>query len=207
MYKLIIIFITISFFFSCDDSETRYMCYEYNCAESSTGSFQSFEDCSAACSPKPNKSGVMVTVFLYENCPIAQYMCGPLRNTYRYFCDTLNQDFMFRGFSPNAFSTEESVSDFMLTYEIPFNIALDYNNITNEPGSYTQQYFPTVTPEVFIELNGELIYRGMIDNSYQSLGEWSLPTENYLLDVLTRIANEEEIVYFQTEAIGCLINY
>ena len=46
--------------------------------------------------PKPNTTGLVVTVFLYENCPIAQYMCGPLRNSYRYFCDTLNQEIIFR---------------------------------------------------------------------------------------------------------------
>jgi hypothetical protein len=28
---------------------------------------------------------IRVTVFLYENCPISQYMCGPLRDTYNYF--------------------------------------------------------------------------------------------------------------------------
>ena len=47
----------------------------------------------------------------------------------------------------------------------------------------------------------------MIDNSYQSLGQWSPSTQNYLLDVLTSIINNEEIIYFETEAIGCLINY
>ena len=149
----------------------------------------------------------MVTVFLYENCPIAQYMCGPLRDTYRYFCDTLNQDFIFRGFSPNAFSTPGSISDFIAEYDIPFNVTLDYDNNNNEPGVYTQNYLPIVTPEVFVELNGELVYRGMINNSYQALGQWTPPTENYLFDILTSVLNEEKIIYFETEAVGCFINY
>ena len=205
--KLAVIFITIAFFFSCKESETRYMCDTYSCVESIMGSYDSLEDCSLVCSPKPNTSSVIVTAFLYENCPIAQYMCGPLRNTYRYFCDTLNQDFIFRGFSPNAFSTIASISNFILEYDIPFNVALDYNQNSNEPGVYTQNYLPTVTPEVFIELNGDLVYRGMIDNSYEALGQWAPPTENYLFDVLSSIVNEEEIVYFDTEAVGCFINY
>tara|TARA_B100001250_G_scaffold403857_1_gene418961 strand:- start:708 stop:1241 length:534 start_codon:yes stop_codon:yes gene_type:complete len=150
---------------------------------------------------------IIVTVFLYENCPIAQYMCGPLRDAYRYFCDTLNQNMTFRGFSPNAFSTDASISDFIMKYEIPFNVTWDYNQLDNEPGFYTQQYLPLVTPEVFIEFNENLIYRGMIDDSYQSLGQWSVPTEHYLADILTDITNGLDVEYFETTAIGCFINY
>ena len=157
--------------------------------------------------PKPNTTGLVVTVFLYENCPIAQYMCGPLRNSYRYFCDTLNQEIIFRGFSPNACSTPESLSDFIIKYDIPFDVTWDYNQINNEPGPYTQIYLPIVTPEVFIEFNGSLLYRGMIDNSYQALGQWSPPTENYVNNVLMQLINNEQIVYLETEAIGCFINY
>ena len=47
----------------------------------------------------------------------------------------------------------------------------------------------------------------MIDNSYQALGEWSLPSENYLIDILTDIVNGIAIDYSETEAVGCLINY
>ena len=147
-----------------------------------------------------------VTVFLFENCPVSQYMCGPLRDAYWYFCDTLNEDILFQGFSPNSFSTEESIENFVTKYQIPFPILIDYNLKENTHGPYTEQYLPIVTPEVFVELNGELVYRGMIDNSYQTLGEWSPPTEDYLVDILTSIVNEEEITYFETEAVGCLIN-
>ena len=151
--------------------------------------------------------GTRVTVFLYENCPIAQYMCGPLRDAYRYFCDTLNQEIFFRGFSPNAFSTPESLSDFIIKYDIPFNVYGDYDHTNNEPGPYTQIYLPIVTPEVFIEFNGNLVYRGMIDNSYEELGQWSPPTENFLHDILMQLISGQEFVYSETEAIGCLINY
>ena len=149
---------------------------------------------------------ITVTAFLYENCPIAQYMCGPLRDAYRYFCDTLNQDIVFRGISPNAFSTEETLENFVVKYDIPFNVFLDYNHINGQHDSYVQYYNPVVTPEVFIELNSDLVYRGMIDNSYQELGQWALPTENYIFDVLAQLINGETTTYFETTAIGCLIN-
>ena len=150
---------------------------------------------------------IRVTVFLYENCPIAQYMCGPLRDAYNYFCDTLNHNITFHGFSPNAFSTQLNLDLFTNKYSIPFELILDYNVTENTHGIHTQLYQPTVTPEVFIELNNELIYRGMIDNSYQSLGQWSPATENYLFNTLQAIINNEEISYFETNAIGCFINY
>ena len=65
-----------------------------------------------------------VTVFLFENCPVSQYMCGPLRDAYGYFCDTLNEDILFQGFSPNSFSTEESIEDFVVKYQILFPVSV-----------------------------------------------------------------------------------
>ena len=149
----------------------------------------------------------MLTVFLYENCPIAQYMCGPLRNAYRYFCDTLGVNILFQGFSPNASSTVQSLINFQTIYDIPFPISLDYNLSQSQPGPNTQYYQPIVTPEVFVEHNNNLIYRGMIDNSYEELGQWSPPTNHYLLSVLESIVNQEEVDYFETQAVGCIINY
>ncbi len=209
----ILLFLLLGAFLACENSENEsdilYSCLgdAGGCVESIYGNFETLYDCQLVCQPKPNNTETRITVFLFENCPIAQYMCGPLRETYRYFCDTLNQNMIFRGFSPNSFSTEESLAEFVLEYDIPFPVTRDYNDTENTPGAHTQQYLPIVTPEVFIEFNGELIYKGMIDNSYLELGNWSSPTENYLLDILTNIVNEGEIVYFETEAVGCLINY
>ena len=149
---------------------------------------------------------ITVTVFIYENCPIAQYMCGPLRDAYRYFCDTLNHDILFRGISPNYLSTEETIENFITKYDIPFDVILDYDHINDQHGPYVQHYNPVVTPEVFIELNSRLIYRGMIDNSYQELGQWALPTKNYIFDILTQLLDGKIITYFETTATGCVIN-
>lgn len=196
-------------FFSCTHNDSSdlsfYHCVEDGfCVKASEGEFSTLQDCEQACQTHQIAT---VTVFLYENCPIAQYMCGPLRDAYRYFCDTLNANILFRGFSPNSFSTPVSLADFTAKYDIPFSLEVDYDDVSGQPGFYTYLYNPVVTPEIFIERNGELIYRGMIDNSYQSLGQWAFPTENYLLNVLTQVVNEEDISYFETEAIGCFINY
>ena len=210
-FTLILVLLTLC---SCEKNDSGDPTVGYTCPGDVggclsviNGEFETFEDCNATCNPKPNNFQTTITVFLYENCPIAQYMCGPLREASRYFCDTLNQNMIFRGFSPNSLSTNESLSNFVIQYDIPFSVMVDYNELDNEPGPYSQHYLPIVTPEVFIELNGNLIYRGMVDNSYQALGEWSPPSENYLIDILTDIVNGIAIDYSETEAVGCLINY
>ena len=199
---------------SCENNNSSDFAAGYTCIGDPAGclsvingEFETLEDCNEICTAQPTNFQTTITVFLYENCPIAQYMCGPLREASRYFCYTLNQDMIFRGFSPNSFSTDESLSNFVIQYDIPFSVVVDYNELDSEPGPYSQHYLPIVTPEVFIELNGNLIYRGMIDNSYQALGEWSPPSENYLIDILTDIVNGIAIDYYETEAVGCLINY
>ena len=201
--NLILVFIFLA---SCQELDKKYICDTINCIESDDGIYMSPDECMQDCNIPPLTSTV-ITVFMYENCPIAQYMCGPLRESYKYFCDTLNLNMTFRGFSPNSFSTDKSLYNFMLQYDIPFSVMRDYNEITQEPGLYTQYYLPIVTPEVFIEHNGTLVYRGMIDNSYQSLGQWTPPSENYLMDVLNEITNGTEITFTETQAVGCLINY
>ena len=81
-----------------DNSLCEYPLEYYNCL----GDCVNDLDEDGVCDELEN-SGIRVTVFLYENCPIAQYMCGPLRDAYSYFCDTLNEAVFFRGFSPNGF--------------------------------------------------------------------------------------------------------
>jgi len=168
----------------------------------------SFTGCDKESEPKGPLA--VVTVFTRENCPISENMCFPLRNTYRYFCDTLAKDILFRGFVPTFFSSEESIEEFRETFDIPFPLTRDWDDTgegssIGNPGLYTQQYSPTVTPEVFVEFNDELVYSGMINNSYVALGDYLPPTEHYLLDVLTKIVNGEELEPMETTAIGCNI--
>ena len=58
---------------------------------------------------------------------------------------------------------------------------------------------------MFIKLEGNLIYKGMIDDSYSALGQWSPAQNNYLYNILEQIVNGVELDYMETEAIGCLI--
>tara|TARA_B100001287_G_scaffold251443_1_gene232685 strand:- start:13878 stop:14501 length:624 start_codon:yes stop_codon:yes gene_type:complete len=202
-----ICFLYFTFIISCVDDQKSYECIDSVCLEDDNGSYETANDCIESCIENLQNSNVVVTFFLYENCPISQYMCGPIRDAYYLFNDSLKSNFIFRGFSPNLISSPSSLENFVLDYEIPFNLYTDFDYESNDIGIYTSIYQPIVTPEVFIEVSDSLIYRGMIDNSYLTIGQWTPPTENYLNIVLNSLVLDTDIDYFETDAVGCLINY
>ena len=59
------------------------------------------------------------------------------------------------------------------------------------------------TPHIFL-FNKEktLVYKGAIDDNYKSANE---VTENYLLDALEQVSNQQNISIKETKAVGCSI--
>lgn len=142
------------------------------------------------------ESLIEVSVILSETCPIAQYMTLPLKNAH----DTFSSDsVVFVGYFPNLLSNEISIANFVEKYSIPFN-CIDDNN-----AEMVSLLGATVYSEVFIRFDGDLVYKGMIDDSYTDLGEWSPAENNYLYDVLEQLLEGNNVEYFETEAVGCLI--
>tara|TARA_B100000787_G_C16068608_1_gene238863 strand:- start:80 stop:691 length:612 start_codon:yes stop_codon:yes gene_type:complete len=59
------------------------------------------------------------------------------------------------------------------------------------------------TPHVFLFNNEKtLIYKGAIDDNYKSAND---VTENYLLDALENVSNQQSISIKETKAVGCSI--
>tara|TARA_B110000091_G_scaffold26427_1_gene25893 strand:- start:103 stop:501 length:399 start_codon:yes stop_codon:yes gene_type:complete len=59
------------------------------------------------------------------------------------------------------------------------------------------------TPHIFLFNNEKtLIYKGAIDNNYKSAND---VTENYLLDALENVSNQQAISIKETKAVGCSI--
>ena len=143
-----------------------------------------------------SKPLIEVSVFLSESCPIAQYMTLPIKFAYNEFAA---DSVVFIGYFPNLLSNEESISNFVEKYSIPFD-CIDDNN-----GEMVSLLGASVYSEVFIKFDGVLIYKGMIDDSYSDLGQWSPAENNYLYDVLEQLLQGKNVEYFETEAIGCLI--
>jgi len=139
---------------------------------------------------------IEVSVVLSENCPIAQYMTLPLKNSYEEFAA---DSVVFTAYFPNLLSSQQTISDFAQKYSIPFD-CIDDNN-----GEIVSLLGASVYSEVFVKLNGELVYKGMVDDSYTDLGQWGPADNNYLYDVLERLIEGVGVEYFETEAVGCLI--
>ena len=139
---------------------------------------------------------IEVYVVLSETCPIAQYMTLPLKNAYDSFA---SDSVVFTAYFPNLLSSQTTISEFAQKYSIPFDCIDDDN------GEIVSLLGASVYSEVFVKFNGLLVYKGMIDDSYTDLGEWSPADNNYLYNVLEQLIEGGGVEYFETEAIGCLI--
>ena len=67
---------------------------------------------------------INVSVFLYENCPIAQYMTLPLNEIYDEFS---SQNISFTAYFPNILSSPKTISNFQAKYSILFSCIDDHN--------------------------------------------------------------------------------
>tara|TARA_B100001287_G_C22643346_1_gene511293 strand:+ start:58 stop:576 length:519 start_codon:yes stop_codon:yes gene_type:complete len=139
---------------------------------------------------------IEVTVFMFELCPVAQYMTLPLRNLYEEFA---SKNIIFRAVFPNLISNQETVLNFADKYSIPFNCVLDENQ------ELVNQFNASVYSEVFVHFSDNLVYKGMVNDSYSAPGQWSKPDNHYLYDVLSQLTQGENVGYFENNAVGCNI--
>ncbi len=107
------------------------------------------------------------------------------------------------GVFPSQTATNTSIRKaFAEKYKLPFLL-------TDDPlQTLTNQLSAQITPEVFVinKKNNQLIYRGLIDNSYIRVGKRrSITTEFHLRNALEQFfaGNLEQIK--STEAVGCII--
>jgi len=68
---------------------------------------------------------IEVSVVLSENCPIAQYMTLPLKNSYEEFAA---DSVVFTAYFPNLLSNQQTISDFAQKYSIPFDASYFLTN-------------------------------------------------------------------------------
>jgi len=139
---------------------------------------------------------IEVYVVLSETCPISQYMTLPINESYDAFA---SKSVVFRAYFPSILSNSTSIASFAEKYSILFN-CIDDNN-----GELVSLLGATVYSEVFIKYNNNLVYRGMVDDSYTALGQWSPANNNYLYDILELLLQGEDLEYYENEAIGCFI--
>lgn len=139
---------------------------------------------------------IEVYVVLSETCPVAQYMTLPINDAYEAFA---SESVVFTAYFPSILSNSTSIASFAEKYSILFN-CIDDNN-----GELVSLLGATVYSEVFVKYNNNLVYRGMVNDSYTALGQWSQANNDYLYDILELLLQGEALEYYENEAIGCLI--
>ena len=143
---------------------------------------------------------LMVYVFLSETCPICKSTTPELQSLYR---DYSSKGISFTGVFPNkSVSSIETREAFASKYKLKFPLIGDPEH------AITNRLNAQITPEVFVVRvkNNELIYRGLIDNSYIRVGKRrSITTAFYLRNALEQyISGQTSSIQF-TEAVGCII--
>lgn len=142
---------------------------------------------------------VKVIFFLDPECPVS--------NAYMREIKSIHSDYFKRGVAfeavfPVLTVKREDIKQFLSKYQAPIPGCQD-------PGlQKVKRYQATVMPEaVLVNANGEILYRGAIDNWYYALGKnRAKATELYLRNAIEAVLNGEVVLKSRTEAIGCLIN-
>ncbi len=140
-----------------------------------------------------------VYIFLGHQCPICQKYGHKLRTFHNQF-EQQNIDLI--GVVPLRDVGLLTIAEYAALYRFEFPVLSDKQRIL------TDVFGATVTPEVVVvDNNGDLIYRGMIDNWFYALGKYRrVTTEYYLEDALSAYLEGNEITVKETEPIGCFIN-
>jgi thiol-disulfide isomerase/thioredoxin len=137
-----------------------------------------------------------IFVFLSPECPLCKNYMLTLNNLCKKYPEV-----NIIGVVPGKSYTLKDINLFAESYNALFEIYLDKNK------TLTSVLKAKVTPEaVVIDQNGNVRYRGLIDNWQAKLGvKRKVITDHYLDDALHEI-NTASYKYVGTTPLGCLIN-
>lgn len=145
------------------------------------------------------RDSLTVFVFLSETCPICQSVSTSLRETAQHF---QKQGVGFVGVFPSMLSTSKTRQQFGNKYRLPFPL------IADSALQLTRKFDARVTPEVVVvkHKTQEVMYRGLIDNSFEAVGRRRrVVTRHYLRTSLDSLAQEKTISLTSTIPVGCII--
>jgi len=139
-----------------------------------------------------------VIVMLSPECPICEKYTIKLRELQKEYKE---RGVTIYGVFPGRHFDLDTIRKFIRTYKLDFSALLDENY------RLTRMLKATITPEVFvIDAEGGIIYSGMIDNWFYSLGrKRGLVTEFYLKDAIAAVLENNKPAVYRTKPIGCFI--
>ena len=148
-------------------------------------------------SPLRSTGDVTVLIFVTTDCPIANRYAPEIRRIYEEFGEKVTFWLVYTADSAQV----SELAEHRESFGFPMKAVRDLKN------ELVQVTGVTVTPEVAVyDVNQELSYRGRINDQYVEFGIARAAARTHdLRDVLARLVAGEQVVYSETQAVGCYI--
>ncbi len=145
-----------------------------------------------------DKGLVRAFVFLSTTCPISNSYVQELNRLYK----ALPSKVELYGVVADSSTTRRKAVDHFHEFGAAFPILFDGSQLLSS------LLEPTTVPEAFVLApDGALVYRGAIDNAYESIGRRRVNVENhYLEDSLVAAVSGKRPAVMQTKPVGCTIS-
>jgi hypothetical protein len=143
-----------------------------------------------------------VIVFMSETCPICKSVTYELREIDETYPDSILSITAY--FPTRSAQNPESLEQFARKYKVGFALRPDTNFINSS------RFQATVTPEAFLidVSTNRVVYRGMIDDSFASVGKRRGVIKNYYLrNAIESWSKGETPQISETQPVGCIIQY
>ena len=142
-----------------------------------------------------------VVLFLAESCPICKSITAELRALDADYADSLVR---FTAYFPTKSSTAESRLRFARKYNLKFSLLAD------STFGAAKEYNARVTPEVVLMdiASNRIVYRGMVDDSFASVGKRrTIVKKHYLRDAINAALTNNSLPITETDPVGCIIQF
>jgi hypothetical protein len=139
-----------------------------------------------------------VLIFLSVDCPVSNRYAPEIQRLYRTFA---SRGLRFELVYPNPADTPDAIRRHVTDYDLPDVTVRDVD------GKIARLAGATITPEAAVfDRNGELAYRGRIDDRFVIVGrERPAATVHDLRDALDSVLKGARIPQPRTQAVGCFI--
>ena len=141
------------------------------------------------------KNKAVVFVFLGPECPLCQRYAPTLNK----LVDGLPKLVEFYGVVSGSSSTRAEATKFASEYKLNFPVLFD------SAAELAARFRPTHVPEAFVvNPKGEIVYRGRIDDWYESPGKPKATVQSHdLKDAVIAVAEGKPVANSQTKPVGC----
>jgi peroxiredoxin len=146
----------------------------------------------------PAEKALHLFIMLSPECPLCKNYSLVLNKLHRKYESSVQ----LLGIVPGNTYSADTLQRFAQDYGIGFPLLIDTEM------RLSRHLKATVTPEVILaDNNGDIIYRGAIDDWMVELGKKKpAPQQHYLADAINQYLNGQPVSIRSTVAKGCLIN-